>query len=85
MISGITTTCFAASYAVAFLLELARLLLRHAARRVLTLGFATAGLVAQTLYLGYRAYKGSSGGAAFERVRLVSCWPLGCWSSCICI
>jgi len=56
MISGITTTCFAASYAVAFLLELARLLLRHAARRVLTLGFATAGLVAQTLYLGYRAY-----------------------------
>ena len=58
MISGITTTCFAASYAVAFLLELARLLLRHAARRVLTLGFATAGLVAQTLYLGYWAYKG---------------------------
>ena len=57
MISGITTTCFAASYAVAFLLELARLLLRHAARRVLTLGFATAGLVAQTLYLGYRAYE----------------------------
>ena len=48
MISGITTTCFAASYAVAFLLELARLMLRHTARRVLTLGFAVAGLLAQT-------------------------------------
>lgn len=57
MISGITTTCFAASYAVAFVLELARLLLRSAARRVLTLGFATAGLLAQTLFLGYRAYE----------------------------
>jgi ABC-type transport system involved in cytochrome c biogenesis permease subunit len=56
MIQGITTTCFAASYLVAFALELARLLLRHAIRRVLTLAFAFAGLAAQSLYLGYRAY-----------------------------
>jgi ABC-type transport system involved in cytochrome c biogenesis permease subunit len=56
MIHGITTTCFTASYVVAFALELARLLLRHAVRRVLTLGFVLAGLFAQSLFLGYRAY-----------------------------
>ncbi|HEX3998637.1 MAG TPA: cytochrome c biogenesis protein CcsA [Pirellulales bacterium] len=77
MISGITTTCFAASYAVAFLLELARLLLRHAARRVLTLGFACAGLLAQTLYLGYRAYEAPAAplSSAFDWY-LVAAWLL---------
>jgi ABC-type uncharacterized transport system permease subunit len=77
MISGITTTCFAASYAVAFLLELARLLLRHAARRVLTLAFAMAGLFAQTLFLGYRAYEAPAAplSSAFDWY-LLAAWML---------
>ena len=77
MISGITTTCFAASYTVAFLLELARLLLRHAARRLLAIGFAIAGFLAQTLYLGYRAYKAPAAplSSAFDWY-LVGAWIL---------
>ncbi|HEV2969581.1 MAG TPA: cytochrome c biogenesis protein CcsA [Pirellulales bacterium] len=53
--SGITTLCFAGSYAVALGLELARLGWRGRARGVLAIGFAVAGIVAETLYLGYRA------------------------------
>lgn len=77
MIAGITTTCFAASYAVAFFLELVRLLLRHAARRVLTLGFALAGLLAQTLFLGYRAYTSQAAplSSAFDWY-LLAAWML---------
>jgi ABC-type transport system involved in cytochrome c biogenesis permease subunit len=55
MISGISTTCFAASYAVALLLELARMLLRRGWRIRLGLGFVAAGWIAHTLFLGYRA------------------------------
>jgi ABC-type transport system involved in cytochrome c biogenesis permease subunit len=53
--SGITTLCFAGSYAVALGLELARLGWRGRVRGVLAIGFAVAGIVAETLYLGYRA------------------------------
>ena len=53
--SGVTTICFAASYAVALLLELSRLVFRSGARRVVMIGFAAAGLVAQSAFLYYRA------------------------------
>lgn len=60
MISHISITCFAASYALAWLLELSRLLFRSGVRGALLVGFAVAGFVAQTLYLGYRAAQSSS-------------------------
>jgi hypothetical protein len=53
--SGISITCFAASYAVAWVLELSRLLFRSGIRGAVMVGFAAAGLVAHTLFLGYRA------------------------------
>ena len=55
MFDGISVTCFAASYAVALFVELARLIANRTWSRKLTLGFAAAGLVAHTLYLGSRA------------------------------
>jgi ABC-type uncharacterized transport system permease subunit len=53
--SGITTLCFAGSYSVALGLELARVGWRGPVRGLLAIGFAAAGLVAEMLYLGYRA------------------------------
>jgi hypothetical protein len=53
MLGKITITCFAASYLVA-LLELSRLLFRSGIRGAVMLGFAAAGFVAHTLFLGYR-------------------------------
>ncbi|MBN2217815.1 MAG: cytochrome c biogenesis protein CcsA [Pirellulales bacterium] len=54
-LSGVSTICFAGSYAVALLLELSRLVSRSAARRVATIGFAGAGLLAHSAFLYYRA------------------------------
>jgi ABC-type uncharacterized transport system permease subunit len=48
-------SCFVASYAVALLLELSRLLLRTPARIVGTLGFTSAGVLAQTIYIVLRS------------------------------
>ncbi len=52
--SGISVTCFAASYGVAVLLELTRLFVRASVRIAVMLGFAAAGLFAQTIYLLYQ-------------------------------
>jgi ABC-type uncharacterized transport system permease subunit len=74
--AGITTLCFAASYAVALVLELARLGWRSPVRNALAFGFAAAGLVAETLYLGYRA-------ATAETVPLASAYEwylLAAWT-----
>ena len=54
---GVSTICFTASYAVALALEISRLLFRSSVRRVFMLGFATAGLLAHTAFLYYRALK----------------------------
>ncbi len=51
MLSGITITCFAASYAVALALELARLIVRAQIRTALMVGFVVAGLGAHAIYL----------------------------------
>ncbi len=51
MFSGVTTICFAGSYAVALILELSRLVFRSGVRGALMVGFATAGLVAHSAYL----------------------------------
>ncbi len=55
MIEGISTTCFAASYAVALALEALRARFPDSLRQLLVRGFATAGLLAHTFYLGSRA------------------------------
>ena len=54
MLSGIKFVCFAASYAVALALEVSRLFFRSGVRGVVMLGFAAAGLLAHTIFLGYR-------------------------------
>jgi ABC-type molybdate transport system permease subunit len=59
-ISGISLVCFAASYGVAWVLELMQLFLRSALRQVLMLSFVLAGLLAHTLYLVYRVVEHSA-------------------------
>ncbi len=54
-ISGISVMCFAASYLVSLGLEVTRLWFRSGLRGAVMVGFASAGLLAHTLYLGYRA------------------------------
>ena len=44
MLAGISTLCFGASYAVAFALELSRLVFRSGIRGALLIAFAAAGL-----------------------------------------
>ena len=60
IISGITLTCFAASYAVAWVLELVQFVARRGPSQALSLAFTCAGLLAHTLYLGYRVVEYSA-------------------------
>ena len=53
MLTGISVVCFAASYSVAFALELTRLFFRARIRTAVMIAFATAGLFAHTVYLLY--------------------------------
>ena len=77
MISGISLTCFAASYAVAWVLDVLKLFSQSGARQVLMLGFVLAGLLAHTLYLGYRAVEFSASplSSSFDWC-LVAAWLL---------
>jgi ABC-type uncharacterized transport system permease subunit len=54
MLSGISTICFAACYAIALGLEVLGLTSRAAWRRAALIGITAAGVVAHTLYLAYR-------------------------------
>lgn len=76
-LSGISLLCFGASYAVAWGLELLRLLLRSGIRRLLMLVFVVAGFAAHTLYLGYRAVEFSATplSSSFDWC-LVAAWSL---------
>ena len=51
MLSGISITCFAASYAVTLVLEVSRLFFRLPIRWIVMILFAAAGLFAHTVYL----------------------------------
>ncbi len=64
MLSGISITCFAASYALTLVLEASRLLFRAPVRHVIMLGITGAGLVAHTLYLVAQATDALHGGVA---------------------
>jgi ABC-type uncharacterized transport system permease subunit len=55
MLSGVSITCFAASYTVALILEVTRLRFRSGIRGAVLLIFAGAGLIAHTVYLYNRA------------------------------
>ena len=76
-IAGISLTCFAASYGVAWALELTQLVWPSARRRVLMLAFVAAGLLAHTLYLGYRVVEFSASplSSSFDWC-LVAAWLL---------
>ena len=72
MLGGITIVCFAASYAVAFILELTRLFFRVGMRTAIMVGFMVAGILAHSIYLGREAQDGLAGGAP------LSSWYHGC-------
>lgn len=77
IISGISLTCFAASYAVAWGLELVQFFRRAGARELWVLAFVLAGLLAHTLYLGYRVVEFSASplSSSFDWC-LVAAWLL---------
>jgi ABC-type uncharacterized transport system permease subunit len=65
MLSGISMTCFAASYAVALALESTRLFLRVRIRTAAAIVMAAAGLIAHTLYLYVHVERGVATGQPF--------------------
>jgi ABC-type uncharacterized transport system permease subunit len=77
MLSGVSTICFTASYAVALALEISRLLFRSGVRGAVMLGFAGAGLLAQTAFLYYRAVNEVGAPLSSEKDwYLVAAWVL---------
>ena len=81
MLSGITTTCFAASYFVALVLEVSRTFYHFRARKLATIIATVAGLFAHTIYLAslFRSQ-------AAEGLPLIT-WYTGClliaWVLCV--
>jgi hypothetical protein len=80
-LSGITITCFAASYAVSLALEVTRLLFQATIRNVVMIGFAAAGIIAHTLFLVAHARAELAGGmrlplSSWHDFCLVAAWVL---------
>jgi ABC-type uncharacterized transport system permease subunit len=65
MLSGISMTCFAASYGVALALEITRLFLRVKIRTAAAIVMSAAGLLAHTLYLYAHVQRGVTTGEPF--------------------
>src|SRR4030042_325751 len=77
MLSGVSILCFAASYCVALVLEISRLLFRSGVRGAVMLAFAGAGLVAHSAYLYYRAVNTAGSPLSSEHDwYLVAAWVL---------
>lgn len=80
MLSGITLTCFAASYAVSLGAEITRLFFRAPVRLFIIVGFAAAGLFAHSIFLVNLA---RTEAAAGPNAALLSSWfdwcLLGSW------
>jgi ABC-type uncharacterized transport system permease subunit len=75
--SGVSTICFAASYAVALALEASRLWFRSGVRGVALFGFAVAGFVAHSAFLYYRATQAVGAPLSSEMDwYLVAAWAL---------
>jgi ABC-type uncharacterized transport system permease subunit len=77
MLSGISTFCFAACYAIALALEILGLKSRAAWRRMALIVATAAGILAHTLYLGYRGVQAGEipASTAAEWLQLAS-WVL---------
>ena len=84
MLSGVGIICFASSYAVAWALEISRLLFRSGVRGVVMLGFAGTGLVAHSAFLYYQAVKVAARAYRCRARRTGSWWRPGRWSWSIC-
>jgi hypothetical protein len=76
MLSGISIVCFAASYAIALVLEISRLFFRAPVRLVVILLLAAAGLAAQTIYLFNRAAGAGLPLSSWYDWFLVAAWVL---------
>ncbi len=77
MLSGVGIICFAASYAVAWTLELSRLMFRSRVRGLAMISFAGAGLVAHTAFLYYLAVREAGAPLSSERDwYLMAAWAL---------
>lgn len=75
MLSGVGIVCFASSYAVAWVLELSRLLFRSGIRGAVMIGFAAAGLVMHSAFLCNRAATAAGAPLSSERDWfLVAAW-----------
>ena len=76
MLTGVHVVCFFASYAVALGLEVSRLFFRMPVRLIVMLGFAAAGLVAQSIYLWHRAVTGTMPLSSWHDWYLIASWIL---------
>jgi len=77
MLSGIHVFCFFATCAIIVLgLEISRLFFRMPVRLVVMLGIAAFGFVAQTLYLGHRAWTATLPLSTWHDWFLVAAWIL---------
>jgi ABC-type uncharacterized transport system permease subunit len=76
MLSGISIICFAASYAIALLLEVIGLRKRSAWVRLSVIGASVAGLLAHTLYLIYVAADASATPMSAVEWMLMAAWVL---------
>jgi ABC-type uncharacterized transport system permease subunit len=76
MLSGISIICFAASYAVAFALELAALKQRFAGHRAALAIAIVAGLVAHSLYLAFVAGEANAISMSAVEWLLMAAWVL---------
>jgi ABC-type uncharacterized transport system permease subunit len=86
MLSRISTICFASSYAIAWALEISRLLFRSGVRGAIMLGFAAAGLVAHTAFLYYRAVNATGAPLSSEKDWfLVAAWALVVVNLCLAV
>jgi len=77
MLTGISLTCFAATYGITFFLELVRLFLHVAVRLSIVVGIALAGIVAHTIYLAIRIMDGVRNGtplASWYEWCLLAAW-----------
>jgi hypothetical protein len=77
MLSGISIVCFSGSYAVAWGLELSRLLFRSRVRWPLIVAWTAAGLFAHTVYLYYLATRATGAPLSSQRDwYLLAAWVL---------
>ncbi len=77
MLSGVSVICFAASYTVALVLEVSRLLFRSGVRGAVMMAFAGGGLLAHSVFLYYRAVSSTASPLSSQQDWfLIAAWVL---------